>query len=270
MRRLNARFFVSMGLVSLLASVMLLAMYLGYIPDPHATIRQGRAALAETLAVSHFDVDQPVQRQECRGGAGVHREAQCGPAVGGGRQGGRRDGRGHRRPSAELAGARRRRLHGRPDPGPDSRRRREVGAAGAALRAPGPARRHGLRARATDSDGGLRGAGEPAVLLLLSGTGAAPARSVAGDSGTRTRSAGHVGRGSAGGRSQGLHRAGEPGLLARGWAERRGADRQAGNRVRLDRCARCTAQGRCLSLEHDPARRHAAAQRLRASGGQHG
>ena len=31
---------------------MLLAMYLGYIPDPHATIRQGRGALAETLAVS--------------------------------------------------------------------------------------------------------------------------------------------------------------------------------------------------------------------------
>src|SRR5512134_3847710 len=50
--RLNARFFVSMGLVSLLASVMLLAMYLGYIPDHHATIRQGRAALAETIAVS--------------------------------------------------------------------------------------------------------------------------------------------------------------------------------------------------------------------------
>jgi len=52
MRRLNARFFVSMGLVSLLASVMLLAMYLGYIPDNDATIRQGRATLAETIAVS--------------------------------------------------------------------------------------------------------------------------------------------------------------------------------------------------------------------------
>jgi PAS domain S-box-containing protein len=51
MRRLNARFFVSMGLVSLLASVMLLGMYLGYIPDNDATIRQGRATLAETIAV---------------------------------------------------------------------------------------------------------------------------------------------------------------------------------------------------------------------------
>jgi len=52
MRRLNARFFVSMGLVSLLASVMLLAMYLGFIPDHHATIRNARGTLAETIAVS--------------------------------------------------------------------------------------------------------------------------------------------------------------------------------------------------------------------------
>src|SRR5262245_6092231 len=52
MKRLNARFFVSMGLVSLLASVMLLAMYMGYIPDQNATIRQARATLAETIAVA--------------------------------------------------------------------------------------------------------------------------------------------------------------------------------------------------------------------------
>jgi len=52
MRRLNARFYVSMGLVSLLASVMLLAMYLGYVPDTDAMARQARAALAETIAVS--------------------------------------------------------------------------------------------------------------------------------------------------------------------------------------------------------------------------
>jgi PAS domain S-box-containing protein len=52
MKRLNARFFVSMGLVSLLASVMLLAMYLGYIPDHNATVRQGRGTLAETIAVA--------------------------------------------------------------------------------------------------------------------------------------------------------------------------------------------------------------------------
>jgi PAS domain S-box-containing protein len=50
--RLNARFFVSMGLVSLLASVMLLAMYFEYIPDHHGTIRKGRATLAETIAVA--------------------------------------------------------------------------------------------------------------------------------------------------------------------------------------------------------------------------
>src|SRR5512145_2712237 len=52
MRRPSARFFVSLGLASLLASVLLLAMYLEVVPDRHAAIRHGRAALAEAIAVN--------------------------------------------------------------------------------------------------------------------------------------------------------------------------------------------------------------------------
>jgi PAS domain S-box-containing protein len=52
MKRPSARFFVSLGLASLLASVLLLAMYLEVVPDRHAAIRHGRAALAEAIAVN--------------------------------------------------------------------------------------------------------------------------------------------------------------------------------------------------------------------------
>ena len=69
MKRLNARFFVSMGLVSLLASVMLLAMYLGYVPDHHATIRQARATLAETIAVATSTLISQSNVKSARSGA---------------------------------------------------------------------------------------------------------------------------------------------------------------------------------------------------------
>ena len=75
-------------------------------------------------------------------------------------------------------------------------------------------------------------------VLFLPRARAAPARSLAGHPGARARRAGHAGGRPAGGRSQGLHRAGEPGLLPGGRAERRGADRQAGVRLRLDRRGR--------------------------------
>jgi PAS domain S-box-containing protein len=52
LKRPSTRFFVAMGLSSLLASVMLLAMYAGVLPDEHHTIRTGRAALAESVAAS--------------------------------------------------------------------------------------------------------------------------------------------------------------------------------------------------------------------------
>jgi PAS domain S-box-containing protein len=52
LKRPSTRFFVALGLSSLLASVLLLAMYLGLIPDRNNAIRLGRAALAESIAAS--------------------------------------------------------------------------------------------------------------------------------------------------------------------------------------------------------------------------
>jgi PAS domain S-box-containing protein len=51
-RFLGARFFLSIGLVSLVSSVLLLAIYLEIVPDRVSAIRLGRAALAESLAAS--------------------------------------------------------------------------------------------------------------------------------------------------------------------------------------------------------------------------
>jgi PAS domain S-box-containing protein len=48
----GTRFFVALGLSSLLASVMLLAMYTGLLPDEHRLVRIGRAALAESVAAT--------------------------------------------------------------------------------------------------------------------------------------------------------------------------------------------------------------------------
>ena len=45
-KRPSTRFFVALGLSSLLASVLLSAMYLGVVPDRVGAIRLGRAALA--------------------------------------------------------------------------------------------------------------------------------------------------------------------------------------------------------------------------------
>ena len=51
-KRPSTRFFVALGLSSLLASVLLSAMYLGVVPDRVGAIRLGRAALAESVAAS--------------------------------------------------------------------------------------------------------------------------------------------------------------------------------------------------------------------------
>ena len=51
-KRPSTRVFVSLGLSSLTASVLLLAMCLGLVPDRISAIRAGRAALAESVAVS--------------------------------------------------------------------------------------------------------------------------------------------------------------------------------------------------------------------------
>ena len=46
----NTRVYIALGLVSLIATVVLGASMIGLIPDRAGAIREGRAALAETLA----------------------------------------------------------------------------------------------------------------------------------------------------------------------------------------------------------------------------
>src|SRR4051794_437165 len=52
MKRPSTRFFVAMGLVSLLGSVLLLAIFIGVVPDRLSAVRLGRAALAESIGAS--------------------------------------------------------------------------------------------------------------------------------------------------------------------------------------------------------------------------
>ena len=66
LRRPSTRFFVAIGLVSLLASVLLISIYVGLVPDRHSAIREGRAALAESVAagVSAMISQSDVERAE--------------------------------------------------------------------------------------------------------------------------------------------------------------------------------------------------------------
>jgi signal transduction histidine kinase/DNA-binding response OmpR family regulator len=50
--RLSAKFYIVLGLVSMLLSAALLALFLGLIPDTDSVKRQGRAALAEAVAAN--------------------------------------------------------------------------------------------------------------------------------------------------------------------------------------------------------------------------
>jgi len=52
MKLLDTRVYISLGLVSLVTTVLLAASFFGLIPDRHAAIRDGRVALAESLAAS--------------------------------------------------------------------------------------------------------------------------------------------------------------------------------------------------------------------------
>jgi PAS domain-containing protein len=52
MKRLTAKFHIALGQTGLLASLMLVAIYLGLVPDRIGAIREGRAALAEALAAN--------------------------------------------------------------------------------------------------------------------------------------------------------------------------------------------------------------------------
>ncbi|HVE52987.1 MAG TPA: ATP-binding protein, partial [Ramlibacter sp.] len=52
MKLLNTRTYISLGLVSLVSTALLAASFLGLVPDRDAAVRQGRVALAESLAAS--------------------------------------------------------------------------------------------------------------------------------------------------------------------------------------------------------------------------
>jgi len=51
MRRLSSRFHLAVGLTALVVSVLLLALHLGLVPDREAALREGRLALAESVAL---------------------------------------------------------------------------------------------------------------------------------------------------------------------------------------------------------------------------
>lgn len=50
LRKISARTYISMGLVSLTTSLLFLAFFFGMVPDHDRTVREGRAALAESVA----------------------------------------------------------------------------------------------------------------------------------------------------------------------------------------------------------------------------
>jgi PAS domain S-box-containing protein len=52
MKRLSAKFHIAIGQTFLLVSLLLIALYLGLVPDRVGAIRNGRAALAEAIAAS--------------------------------------------------------------------------------------------------------------------------------------------------------------------------------------------------------------------------
>ena len=62
--QLSAKFRVAMGQVSLLVSLILVALLLGLIPDRQSAIRQGRAALTEAIALdaSVFITNDDIRR----------------------------------------------------------------------------------------------------------------------------------------------------------------------------------------------------------------
>ena len=51
MKRLNVKSRVVLGMVGLAVSLVMLAVYLGIIPDKASAVQEGRTSLAETIAV---------------------------------------------------------------------------------------------------------------------------------------------------------------------------------------------------------------------------
>ncbi|MEE9492340.1 MAG: hypothetical protein V3W04_03025, partial [Gammaproteobacteria bacterium] len=55
----TAKFHIALGEAFLVISILLAAFYLGLVPDRDSAIRDGRVALAETIALnSSFQIEQ--------------------------------------------------------------------------------------------------------------------------------------------------------------------------------------------------------------------
>ena len=87
-KRKTAKFKVAMGQTGLITSILLVALLLGLVPDRTGAIRQGRAALAESVAINisghvarstpsqlKSDLDLIVERNSDLLSAAVRREA---------------------------------------------------------------------------------------------------------------------------------------------------------------------------------------------------
>ncbi len=66
MKGLTAKFHIALGQTSLVVSLLLMAIYLGFVPDRNTAVREGRAALAETIAAnsSAFVSQRDIRRLE--------------------------------------------------------------------------------------------------------------------------------------------------------------------------------------------------------------
>ena len=52
MKRLSSRFYMALGMSALVVTALLLALFAGLVPDRDSALRQGRTALAESVALS--------------------------------------------------------------------------------------------------------------------------------------------------------------------------------------------------------------------------
>ncbi len=77
LKRPSTRFLVSLGLASLISSVLLLAFYLNIVPDRIGAIRIGRAALAETIAASTSTFASQADFARIQATLELRRRAQC-------------------------------------------------------------------------------------------------------------------------------------------------------------------------------------------------
>jgi PAS domain S-box-containing protein len=64
MRRLSSRFHLALGMSSMVVTLALLAVFVGLVPDRDGALRQGRAALAEAVALSANALLDPVANDE--------------------------------------------------------------------------------------------------------------------------------------------------------------------------------------------------------------